>query len=65
MNELVQIWTEELGPIKTAQDVLPSLILQPVTTSMISHFKDRGGNALGISDDDGPLTRMSFFLCYS
>lgn len=55
MADITKIYMEEVGNIKNVSGVLPSLIYQPITTAMTSHFSKNGGNALGFSDKDGPL----------
>lgn len=56
MAQMVQIFQDEVTPIKNVSGVLPALVLQPITTDMTSHFSKNGGNALGFTDADGPLT---------
>jgi hypothetical protein len=58
LTEIIAIFMEEIEPIQNATNIIPSLVLQPVTTDTISHFSKNGGNALGISLDDGPLDCM-------
>lgn len=58
LNEMTEIYIEEVDKIKNVTGVVPALIIQPVTTSVISHFSKNGGNALGITDADGPLIRV-------
>jgi hypothetical protein len=58
LTEIIAIFMEEIEPIKNATNIIPSLVLQPVTTDTISHFSKNGGNVLGISLDDGPLDCM-------
>ena len=52
---------EEVNKVKIVPDLVPSLVLQPITTATTSHFGKNGGNALGIDDRDGPLIRMWAF----
>lgn len=60
MAEIIQIYMEEVATIKKVSGILPALVFQPITTDMTSHFSKNGGNALGFSDKDGPLTCKSF-----
>jgi hypothetical protein len=60
MSEMVQIFQDEVAPIQNVTNIVPALVLQPITTDMTSHFSKNGGNALGISDADGPLTCARF-----
>lgn len=57
MADMVAIYMDEIEPLKTVAGIVPSLVFQPITTDMISHFSKNGGNALGL-DDQGPLNRM-------
>jgi hypothetical protein len=52
---LVDIFIAETDTIKQVDGFLPSLILQIITKDEISAFRKHGGNALGISEDEGPL----------
>jgi hypothetical protein len=57
MADMVAIYMDEIEPLKTVAGIVPSLVFQPITTDMISHFSKNGGNALGL-DDQGPLNCM-------
>lgn len=59
MEDITEIFMDELSAVKDAPDILPSLVYQPMTTAITSHFLKNGGNALGISDRDGPLNCAS------
>lgn len=63
MSKLVDIFIEECGPIKNVSGIIPSYVMQPISTAMTSHFSQNGGNALGISVGDGPLNRRCH--CFS
>jgi hypothetical protein len=52
----IQDREKEVDPFKGVSR--PGLLLQPVSLNMISHFSRNGGNALGLTDEDGPLIRM-------
>ena len=54
-NQILEIFVTEVNGIKDADGILPALVLQPVTTDVISYFSKNGGNALGIAESDGPL----------
>lgn len=57
INDICKIYDEEVQNITNATNVLPAIIFQPVSEPMISHFSKNGGNALGITTEDGPLIR--------
>lgn len=59
MTEITAIYMDEVSKVKNATGILPSIVYQPITTAMTSHFSKNGGNALGFSDKDGPLNRKS------
>ena len=54
-KEILDIFISEVETFKDAENVLPAIVLQHITTNTISHFYKNGGNALGISESDGPL----------
>lgn len=56
ISKIVEIFKEEVDPFKGVSR--PGLLLQPISLNMISHFSRNGGNALGITDEDGPLIRL-------
>jgi len=62
--EILDIFVNEVEGIKDAKGILPALVMQPITKPIISHFSKKGGNALGIAEEDGPLNCKLFpFLC--
>ena len=55
-QEISDIWTQEVDPIKTSvAGIVPVLTFQVITVAMIQHMSDKGGNALGLEDEDAPL----------
>lgn len=60
MADITEIYMEEVVNIKHVTGVLPSLVYQPISTEMMSHFSKNGGNALGLSEIDGPLNCKYF-----
>lgn len=58
-EEILEIYKDEVSSIKDVENVLPAITLQPITRHTISQFGKNGGNALGISEADGPLMRKS------
>jgi hypothetical protein len=61
MNNIIKIFEEELPRIKNATKVLPGIMFQPLSKQMISHFAKHGGNALGVTEEDGPLISEYFY----
>ncbi|PMD66410.1 FAD binding domain-containing protein, partial [Hyaloscypha bicolor E] len=65
LSKLVDIFIAETDTIKHVDGFLPSLILQIITKDEISAFRKHGGNALGISEDEGPLLLLNDAIRYS
>jgi hypothetical protein len=57
MADIIAIYMEETNAITDAEGIVCSLVFQPITTDMTSHFNKNGGNALGLYGQ-GPLTCM-------
>lgn len=57
MSKLVDIYIAEIHAIGHVFGLLPSLIMQIITREEILAFQRNGSNALGITDEDGPLLR--------
>ena len=57
LSKIVDIFLEEIQPILRVEDVIPSIVLQPINKDEIHLFGKNGGNCLGIKDEDGPLIR--------
>ena len=56
-QQIFDIFLEDIDPIKNFAGVLPALVMQPISQSVIAHFSKNGGNALGLADTKGPLMR--------
>jgi FAD/FMN-containing dehydrogenase len=52
------IFFEELPAILDAADLLPAVSLQVITEPILEKMAARGGNALGLSAEDGPLMNV-------
>lgn len=57
MVNIQDLFASLMDTIADAPGLLPALVFQPISTAMTSHFESNGGNALGITAADGPLTR--------
>lgn len=55
MAGIQSIFESEVQNIKNVTGILPAVTFQPISTAMTSKFAKNGGNALGISEADGPL----------
>ena len=56
LGDILNIWYEDIQPIINITDFLPALVFQPLTDPVIARMQKNGGNALGLTDADGPLT---------
>lgn len=52
------VFFEEVVSIADAAALIPATTLQVITVPMLQRFRKDGGNALGLSDLDGPLLLM-------
>ncbi|KAL9064571.1 MAG: hypothetical protein Q9161_008793 [Pseudevernia consocians] len=64
-QEILSIFMDEVSAIKDAASIVPSVVFQPVTKDIISHFSKNGGNALGIAESDGPLNLVDIAISWS
>jgi hypothetical protein len=60
-SQLQAIFVEEINKLKGISDFLPVCVFQPISKAIISNFAKNGGNALGITPADGPLTRKRLY----
>jgi FAD/FMN-containing dehydrogenase len=58
-TKLVEIFQEEVAPIKAVEDLLPCLVLQPLAQNSVTLMSKNGGNALGLKSSDGTLVILS------
>ncbi|TID13242.1 FAD-binding domain-containing protein [Venturia nashicola] len=50
------IFREEVDVIKAEPDLGINIVYNPLTRNALSQMKQNGGNALGVKEEDGPLT---------
>lgn len=63
---IVDTFAEEMKPlVDTVPGMLPGCVLQAITTAMTSHMSQNGGNALGLSPEDGPLILLGLSIRWS
>lgn len=53
--ETRELWLDVLKPIQAAPGLMLSLVFQPFIKGILVHSPQWGGNALGLTPDDGPL----------
>ncbi|KKA22494.1 FAD binding domain protein [Rasamsonia emersonii CBS 393.64] len=62
---IVDLFETEIEPIKNATGLLPALVLQIITTDMLSQMEKNGGNALGLSPSAGNLLLMNLAFMWA
>ena len=55
MLEARELWLDTLKTIQDVPGLMLSLVFQPLTKGILFHSAQRGGNALGLTPNDGPL----------
>jgi hypothetical protein len=63
LTKTMEIFMSEIDPVRNFKGILPALVLQVLSKEEISHFSKNGGNSLGITEDDGPLSRKLLISC--
>jgi hypothetical protein len=59
---LLEFFTEMVEPLKSIEGFVPGITFQPLSVSTMKFTKSNGGNAMGLDEEDGPLTsRQSRF----
>lgn len=58
----MQIFREEVTAIKDVPGLAPNFICYPLPTNAIKFMKRRGGNALGIDQDEPLFSKSSLLL---
>ncbi len=56
IKEVTQIFIEEATSILNVTGFAPAFAFQPLSLNIIENMSKNGGNVLGLSDVDGPLT---------
>lgn len=67
MTDIQGLYATHVMSIANASGLLPALVFQPISEAMTSQMAKNGGNALGLTTAEGPLTRktplpLSFYL---
>lgn len=55
---LATIFQEEVEVIKREPNIQVYIVYNPLTRNALSKMKKRGGDALGLAEEHGPLTGM-------
>jgi hypothetical protein len=56
MKKIVDIFHEEVSNVLDVTGLNPFFAFQPLSVNIIAHMQKNGGNVLGLSEADGPLT---------
>jgi hypothetical protein len=59
IKEVIQIFVEEATPVLSITGLAPAFAFQPISLNIIENMSKNGGNVLGLSDADGPITSIS------
>ncbi|KAK8257352.1 FAD binding domain protein [Phyllosticta capitalensis] len=59
LEAILDIYMDEIDAIVNVSGIVPACTLQVITSPQLSHMSKRGGNALGLSEADGPLLLMN------
>ncbi|KAI4094939.1 MAG: hypothetical protein L6R37_007152 [Teloschistes peruensis] len=62
---ILDIFLEEMDPIKSLNGSIPALVMQPISKSVIAQFSKNGGNALGLANAKGPLMLINLAVMWS
>lgn len=62
---IANTFIEEIEPVKHAVGLVPSAVMQIITTDMLTHMEKNGGNALGLSASDGPLMLLNVAIMWA
>ncbi|KAL8806233.1 MAG: hypothetical protein Q9182_001508 [Xanthomendoza sp. 2 TL-2023] len=63
--KILDIFHHEVDLLANARGIVPAIVMQPLTKPQIRLFRKNGGNALGISENDGPLIIMNVAIMWS
>ncbi|KAK8219532.1 FAD binding domain protein, partial [Phyllosticta paracitricarpa] len=59
IDAVLDIYMDEIDMLVNVSGIVPACTLQVITSPQLSHMSKRGGNALGLSEADGPLLLMN------
>jgi len=62
MTFIVNEFEQDFAPLVNMSGIVPSCVLQIITTDVLSHMSKKGGNAVGITVDDGPLLLLNIAI---
>ncbi|KAK7531569.1 uncharacterized protein J3D65DRAFT_119050 [Phyllosticta citribraziliensis] len=59
VDAILDIYMDEIDTLVNVSGIVPACTLQVITSPQLAHMSKRGGNALGLSEADGPLLLMN------
>ncbi|KAE9373188.1 FAD-binding domain-containing protein [Stipitochalara longipes BDJ] len=59
IKDVIQLFIDEATPLLNLTGFAPAFAFQPLSLNIIEQMSKNGGNALGLSVDEGPLTIMN------
>ncbi|CRG90521.1 Bifunctional solanapyrone synthase [Talaromyces islandicus] len=62
---LARVFQNEIDPIRDAKGLQVYIVYNPITVNAMNQMKKRGGNALGLLSENGPLTVVNINLHWS
>ncbi|KAH8879237.1 FAD binding domain protein [Thozetella sp. PMI_491] len=65
LSFIVNEFEQDFAPLVNVSGIVPSCVLQIITTDELSHMSKRGGNALGITIGDGPLLLLNIAIMWA
>ncbi|KAK8171823.1 hypothetical protein BKA80DRAFT_196228 [Phyllosticta citrichinensis] len=59
LDAILDIYMDEIDTLVNVSGIVPACTMQVITSPQLAHMSKRGGNALGLSEADGPLLLMN------
>jgi hypothetical protein len=56
---MAETFLEEIVAVQDVAGLVPACVMQIISTNTLEHMEQNGGNALGITPDDGPLILLN------
>ncbi|KAK5170588.1 uncharacterized protein LTR77_005177 [Saxophila tyrrhenica] len=64
LQVILDIFMEELEPVKEVEGMIPALIYQPMSNEVLTRFSRNGGNCLGLEGEEGPLLNINYAVMW-
>lgn len=56
IKQVVDLFQQVTTPLLNVPGFFPAIAFQPISTNILQHMQKNGGNALGLTPDEPPLT---------